>query len=364
MSHYLPHLSESLKMATSNVRSCPSPPPSSLSQASDYVPAHEYILRRPSPPRLAIPPPTLDYSNGYPEIKITQPGSHDFEISDFAYPGFLNTVTYGNFTTTHKMLDWSYEQRRKAQMILPFLFLGPSIAAKDHEFIRREGITLLLAIRDTKSAKARLLSGAKVAGGLGIAADDVDVAGNQELIAALPRAIRGINNHLAEVHSRHLSTSTQSDASNETEFMGKVLVFCESGNERSAGVVAAYLMAMYNMTVVQAIQLVQSQRFCISMEDSMKLILQNFEAILEAKRDVTRSKRNVETASHSVPASSSTPEWIGGLGADRRGKRTIDDAYDSDTEMGEGYEQLDYGRFVERWGRAPFEDKDGRRFTS
>ena len=100
-------------------------------------------------------------------------------------------------TQNHKVVagvkDWRYEMRRSAQAIQPFLYLGPSSAARDLDFLRREGITLLLVIRNTMTAAVRLLSGEKVATELGIQAAAVDVAGNQELIAAFPRACKIIN---------------------------------------------------------------------------------------------------------------------------------------------------------------------------
>ncbi|EHL02892.1 hypothetical protein M7I_0856 [Glarea lozoyensis 74030] len=113
--------------------------------------------------------------------------------------------------------DWKYEDRRNAQKILPFLFLGPSSAARDIEYVRENNITLLLAIRNTATAQARLLSGAKTANQLGIASDHVDVEGNQQLIATFPKAVKLINNHLI-----HMNRQRENDP---TCMFGKVLVF-------------------------------------------------------------------------------------------------------------------------------------------
>ncbi|KAL9032099.1 MAG: hypothetical protein Q9214_008109, partial [Letrouitia sp. 1 TL-2023] len=67
---------------------------------------------------------------------------------------------------------------------------------------------------------------------------------------------------------------------------GKVLVFCETGNDRSAAVVAAYILAMFDMDIVKAIQIVQAQRFCASFNDAMRKLLETWEEMLKARRDV------------------------------------------------------------------------------
>jgi serine/threonine/tyrosine-interacting protein len=193
----------------------------------------------------------------------------------------LGNVLQGPFTAVANR-DWKYEHRRTAQSILPFLFLGPSAASRDIEYIKNNGITLLLAIRNTATAQARLLSGAKTANELGIASDHVDVEGNQQLIAAFPKAVKLINDHLIHMYNLQQSGATQ--------MSGKVLVFCESGNERSASVIAAYIMATFSMDMVQAIQFIQSQRFCVAFDDGLKLLLQSYEQLLRARSSVALAK--------------------------------------------------------------------------
>ncbi|KAG9619567.1 phosphatases II, partial [Aureobasidium melanogenum] len=65
----------------------------------------------------------------------------------------------------------------------------------------------------------------------------------------------------------------------------KVLVFCESGNERSAAVVAAYLMEILaDVDHIKAMQIVQAQRFCVNFDDNVKRLLQGYWDILQARR--------------------------------------------------------------------------------
>ena len=252
-----------------------------------HPPAQAWSFRVPSPPRLVIPPLSVG-SNGLPDLQMISGPSHDFESSGFANSEFLKTVTYGNFIKSNAMLEWKYEERRKAQQILPFLHLGPSSTARDQAYLEREGITMVLAVRNTLSAHARLL-GSKVAEGMGLDVKAIDVAGNMELIAAFPRGIETINTHLTEVYQQQQQLK---DTGNGVQpRMGKVLVFCESGNERSASLVVAYVMAMYSKDLVTAIQIVQAQRFAVAFDDSLRHLLSTYETILEAKRDVVQASR-------------------------------------------------------------------------
>jgi serine/threonine/tyrosine-interacting protein len=65
---------------------------------------------------------------------------------------------------------------------------------------------------------------------------------------------------------------------------GSTLIFCESGNEQSAVVAAAYVMQFLDGNAIQAIQMVQSRRFCVCYNDSTKWMLANYEPIWTARR--------------------------------------------------------------------------------
>ena len=324
--------------------------------AKPHSPAQSYSFRVPSPPRIVVPPPALN-ANGVPDLHVVHNSAFDFESSGFANAEFLKTVTYGNFLDVNNMLEWKYEQRRMAQQILPFLFLGPMSAARDRDFLQREGITLVLAVRNTMSAQARLL-GSKAAQELGIDTRTIDVAGNQELIAAFPRAIEVINSHLSAMY-QHAQTrvcpATFSEQDHRSAAPGKVLVFCESGNERSATLVTAYIMAMYSTDLVRAIQIVQAQRFAIAFDDSLRNLLSTYEIILKAKRDVVQADNQFRGLGGAIKACG-----VRGAGAEyvgKRSKRSLDDLNGDDVEMDEGGESQDYGRFERRGGSAPFQDR-------
>lgn len=312
--------------------------------------ATTYTLAPPSPPSIHIP--HLPDDDG-----IVLPTYEGVDGEDLTQED-LKTITQVHHVAKDQTRNWKYEFRRAAQLILPFLYLGPSNAARDINFLQDEGITMLLVIRDTKSAQARLLSGDKIANELGIASAALDVSGSQELIAAFPRAVKMINEHLLSIYrEQSMKGSADNDGTitiSQTTFKrGKVLVFCESGNERSACVVAAYIMAVYGLDLVAAIQFVQSQRFCIALDDQMKSLLLAFQDILEARRDIQKAKSADFTRAEAVMGLNTFD-----LGS-RNGKRHINETYDEEMEV-DGPGEMDDGRFEGRKPFMPFIDCDER----
>lgn len=324
-----------------------------MAPAMSHSPAQQYTFRVPSPPRIIVPPPHLN-SSGIPDLNLVQDTSMEYDSSGFSNADFLSAIKYPNFITSNNMLEWKYEQRRSAQKILPFLYLGPMSAAKDKVFLEREGITMVLAVRNTLSAQAKLL-GSRAAQELGLEVIWIDVAGNQELIAAFPRGIEVINTHLSKMFHVQQAHPTSAEKE-ETSIPGKVLLFCESGNERSATMAAAYIMAMYKKDLQTALQIVQAQRFCVAYDDSLRNLLQTYDIILRAKRDI-----------HQAAIATQDVRLRGGEGIERRGgestqqsrrgKRTFDDAQedDMDIDMDGGQGQMDAARFEQREGLAPFQ---------
>lgn len=223
----------------------------------------DYAYRVPTPPRIVVPPPALN-AQALPDIDLGA------SSNTFAPSG-----PYPNLIPTNVIFDWSYERRREAQMILPYLYLGPMTAAKDEAWMRKEGITMVLGVRQKHEFVSKLMDGAlRRTQAAGLEARTVDLANNQDLIHAFPDTTAMINSHLSRVHSA-------------TGKLGKVLVFCESGNERSVGVVAAYLMETHaDVDYIKAMQLCQAQRFCVNFDDPMKRVLQGYWDILCAKRSV------------------------------------------------------------------------------
>ena len=148
---------------------------------------------------------------------------------------------------------------------------------------------MLLCVRDSKSALGNFLSGEKVAKQLGIEAAHVDVTDTQHLTHRLRDAVNIINEHLV---SQYRKCRT---ADPEEKVWGKVLIFCESGNERSATVAAAYLMAMFEVDLISTIQYIQAQRFCVAFDDGLKNLLMSFQQLVEAEKMTLRARLQIQS---------------------------------------------------------------------
>jgi serine/threonine/tyrosine-interacting protein len=307
-----------------------------------------YVQNRLEAPRYVVPPPNLDYEGGKPVFTLINAAPHVDVSSEFGNPVFIRAlVSHGAYHVKHLGLEWKYDQRRAAQTILPFLLLGPGTAAQDVNFVRTEGITLLVAVRSASAARlqARLLDPSKFASSAGLQTLTLDLDSPYDMITKLPRAIKAINDHLEQSCDSKLPTSLD-------DIPAKVLVFCESGNDRSAAVLTAYLMVLYGLGAVEAMQLVQSQRFCLAIEDGSKNMLQAFEDILKAKRDVAMEQNLAVRLSQIEMRERYT---ISG-GSRRVSKRRYDTANESDDAMEDG--ELDEGENETegRLGQAPFQD--------
>lgn len=289
----------------------------------------EYTYRVPTPPRIVVPPPNLG-ANALP----------DFRLSALHDSGFLRNVDYNEVVKSNCLTDWTYERRREAQMILPFLYLGPMVAVKDRAFLRNQGITMVLGIRQRHSFESKLMDGTlKIADELGIQRQTIDLINNQHLIRSFPDVTRIVNEHLTRVQQ------LQQNGSVHAPSMGKVLIFCESGNERSAGAVAAYLMEMHkDVDHVKAMQLCQAQRFCVNFDDGMKRLLQGYWDILCAKRDV---------GAGAVANGGNESLFFAPRASSKRTLEVDDEAEDMDL----GDDHGDSARFLERRSFTPFTDR-------
>jgi hypothetical protein len=263
--------------------------------SSGHMKTEEYVFRMPTPPRIVIPP-LGSWNHSHAKHKLGDIISHpDPEINI----DFLQGTGYDTYTSTSNSgatSNWKYEDRRQAQAILSFLWLGPLHAARDKDFLHHEGITLVLAIQYKVERGPTLTIGAmRVADELGIARATLEVANNQDLIALFPTATRIINSHLRELHNRSMLNPAGGI------LPGKVLIFCESGNEKSAAVAAAYLMDNFQgVNYIKACQICSARRFCCTFDDSIKYYLKSYDDILQARRSVAAASLPPQTPSPGI----------------------------------------------------------------
>jgi serine/threonine/tyrosine-interacting protein len=251
---------------------------------------------------------------------------------------FLRELDMEDIVQKNTLLEWAYERRRQAQMILPWLYLGPMVAAKDKAFMEREGITMVLAVRAQPNS---MMGAMQAATAVCMEVGSIEASSFYNLTPQFAEAARMINSHVARVRQHSIETTGQ-------PALGKVLIFCESGNEKSAAVVAAYLMeTLTTIDHVKAMQVCQAQRFCVNFDDTLKNILRSYWDIVGARRSIAAQapqQNNGQSGLHLLP----TPA---------KQKRGIEDTRDDeDMGMDDGMEPSDALRFTGR-DVTPFQDR-------
>ncbi|MGI4851912.1 MAG: dual specificity protein phosphatase family protein, partial [Janthinobacterium lividum] len=131
-----------------------------------------------------------------------------------------------------------------------------------------------------------------------------------------------INHHLVHIHKSESNATTPAA-------LGKALVVCESGNERSAATVAAYCMQVFEINMQIAVQVVHERRFCINVDEQMRHVLFAYEDILQAKRDVAQA---TDTNPSALSNSGSNMLHPNRNLAAKPLKRTLEDDEDEDME--------------------------------
>ena len=248
------------------------------------------------------------------------------------------------FVATNLANNWRYEQRREAQSILDFLYLGPTAVIRDRDYLRKEGITMILVARDSRMATRNLLTLDVARDELGIEPGYVNIEGRAQFVSKFPEVVRHINNHLLSIYHGQIQGKDESgqmmlDTSGFRR--GKVLIACESGNSLSAVLVTAYLMAMFGKDVPSTIQFVHIQRFCVCFDEDLKRLLQTWGDILRAQASVGRA--------HLDDQSGSTPT------KNKRGLHDFVETEDGE-DMDMGDNSWDQERFAGRGTFAPFVD--------
>jgi len=349
------------------------------------APQHNYTSGIPGPPRILIPPNIAPGSGPRPPPVQRLDSLHSPPPDLAALLG-----------TPSALQEWTYATRRQAQQVLPWVWLGPMTAKGDKELLAQRGITLLIVVRSSMTAKAKLMGGdvelnsdeSLLQHRLGEIGDpvcvtlDLPAVHGAPLISTFRAAAQLIDrNYLSTLIPEHLKYLDGSsdypdyhsavlehcsqfsqppdnilyDALNPyppgAQRPGSTLVFCETGNEKSAAVVASYIMHHYEASLVQACQVVQSRRFSVAFDDIHKYALAAWEPIFKSYREVQKARN--QHMHHQLGYATGSGEWQGSGG--RKKKRRFEESQHEDDEDQYTQEKISSdGRF----GTAPFRDDD------
>ena len=250
----------------------------------------------------------------------------------YGNPDFLRALSLTGLKPieyTSKKYSWAYNSRHKGQSTVPYLFLGTDAVARDSKFIAENNITMVVAVRSAQSAQRRpqwmdpaIFPACKL-----LETTTFDVDSPFDLIQRIQPILKAMTDHL-EVKNIGQNLETEDDVK------GRILVFCESGNERSPVLVAAYLMLVYGLTWHEGLNYLHAFRFSVSLSGIMNEMLKTWEGIIKAECDIAAATRDRTDTST----------------GNRKAKRSIDDAYDSDDTM------TDESEVVVRLGVSPFVD--------
>ncbi|KAL7910505.1 hypothetical protein GGI35DRAFT_448976 [Trichoderma velutinum] len=295
-----------------------------------------YSYRAPSPPKIHIPVQSAVTMSLEPSYDLVDP--FKLTVEEF-------TIITGNRIqrSADRSSRWRYEQRRDAQRILDFLFLGPTSIIRDHQFLKREAFTMLVVVRDSR-APLNLASVNAASAELEIPFRYVDVNANH-LVPAFHEIVSVVNNHLLTVHNTTGGI-----------IRGKLLVTCDTGNMLSPSLVVAYIMFMFGQELMEAVQFVSVQRFCANFDDEAKGALLTWQGLNKASIAVAKRcllERDLEENGH-------TPEVASAEGMANT-KRGLDDMMDGvEEDVGSNGRDTvgDHERFSGRGDFAPFIDVD------
>jgi hypothetical protein len=192
---------------------------------------------------------------------------------------------------------WDYSQRRRAHAILDWLYLGPFTVLRDEKFLKEAGITKIIPVRYTPDPSARTIFnniGANaVTRSLGITVDPIDIQSDLAFPGVFNEAIKKINDGVLVHAASHPFRQTTPDGLSHN---AKILVVCETGNHRSALIVAAYLTAMFNMPLQDTLLYLSTKRFSADLDDVWKRHIITWSEILQARRDVRGSPAIINTS--------------------------------------------------------------------
>lgn len=288
-----------------------------------------YTRGAPCPPSIRVPNPNVPVRvNGAPAKVELLPSPNDVDPSLVTAEELEVIARISPDLSAEMDPNWTYESRRKAQRIIDYLYLGANVAIRDLSFLEREGITMIVVARDSRMMTWNKRSCDLAEEKLGLKIEHIDVNSPHQLITGFPRAIRAINEHLLSFRRRKADDAFKH---------AKILVTCETGNDRSAAIVAAYIMAVFGCRLPSVLHFITIQRFCCTFDEDLKRMLNNWEDLVRARATVARGQ-----------ARDPSPY--------PKTKRGFDDTMDLDSPSTNEGMVSDENRFEGRNGFVPFRD--------
>lgn len=282
--------------------------------------------------------PNAPYTNGPPSpplIPVPVPG-RGRESRPFVelVPKSTNLANTPGLRCVHEIAhegseDWNYEQRWTAQPIVDGLYLGPTNVVRDHDYLHSNGITMVVVVCSNWVKNTRLKSVTMAEEFLRLDTEYIALENDAQIIHDLQKVFGVFAAHGKRLE--HLGKQS------------KILVTCETGNDRSAAVVAAFIMALYGETMITVLQFMSLKRFCISFsEDTKRMLL--------AWQDIVAASSSLQQHNSSLVDGPSVPLQPTDLPARKRSRERS-----PDIEMGT---DDDSERFVGREDFVPFIDNN------
>lgn len=285
------------------------------------------------PPNTILEPP--DYNNGNGILRLRH---KPFLLHNSAYgePNFLrllSSIPPPEVSFTASKYGWDYKKRHEAQAVLPFLYLGPFTAARNSDYLQKHGITMVVAVRSAQYALAlpKGFNPAYFSACANLETATFDVDGPYDIITRIKPVLKIMTDHIQR-------RTGGNGVEKLPDVGGKILVFCETGNERSPVLVAAYIMLLYGVSWNESLNYIMAHRFSVCLPGGMLEMLKTWDGMLGAESAVAAMTYNTGT----ISISSST------YASGKSNKRSVDDAYDSDETM------TDEKEVEVRPGIAPF----------
>lgn len=271
------------------------------------------------PPSTILEPADYNGDGGILKLKCKPFTLHSSVYGD---PLFLRQLSWNSppdVSYTISKCSWDYQKRHEVQHILPFLCLGPFTAARNAEYLQKLGVTLIISVRSARCALARPkgFNPAYFPSCTHLETATFDVDTPYDVITRLEPVLKLMTDHL----QRETTKGQFADVG------GKIFVFCETGNERSPVLVAAYIMLLYGVSWNESLNYIMAKRFSVSLISGMLDMLKTWEGMLGAESDIAAITKHL-----------GQDMTIAAQISDKSNKRSIDDAYDSDETMTDEHE--------------------------